>query len=434
MKRKFYILLLAAVFVSGLPVLAQSQDNENKSTWKLAVLSDVHLMSPSLVVNDGKAFQDYLAGDRKLLAESEEILDTVSARLQTYRPDVVFIAGDLTKDGEAESHKLLASRYLEKWSKLGMKVFVIPGNHDVNNPHAVQYDGDGKKRVPTVTPAEFASIYKDFGYGNAIARDRYSLSYVAQVRTGLRLLALDACRYDDNDFSKDTCITAGRLKPQTIEFIKEQAAKATADGCKIIAIMHHGVVPHFSLEKQVLPEYLVDDNEKVAALLYQLGVKVIFTGHLHSNDISTDGQITDIETGSTVSYPNPYREITVNGNMMTVTTRHIDELGSLAKCGIALSDKTRRFAVLSVLKMARDYLPKGTPDDAVNAIGGMLGDAYICHLAGDEQPSDQWKMIKAKVVAGIGQLSAKYAILVDAVANSLTTDTPPADNALTIEY
>ena len=37
------------------------------SGMKIAVMSDIHVMAPELLVEDGKAYGDYIAGDRKLL-------------------------------------------------------------------------------------------------------------------------------------------------------------------------------------------------------------------------------------------------------------------------------------------------------------------------------------------------------------------------------
>ena len=34
------------------------------------------------------------------------------------------------------------------------------------------------------------------------------------------LLAIDACRYDENDYVKNRCVTGGRIKPATEEFIR----------------------------------------------------------------------------------------------------------------------------------------------------------------------------------------------------------------------
>lgn len=181
--KKFCYLLLASI-VCNAASFAQSQ-----SLHRMAIMSDVHLMAPQLLKHEGKAFDDYIANDRKMLVQSPELLDSVTKHVEDFHPQVVLITGDLTKDGERVSHKLLVNRYVKPMERQGIRVFVIPGNHDVNNPHAKVYDGDKTKRTATVSAADFANIYKEYGYGEAISRDPNSLSYVVQLDPKVRLIA-----------------------------------------------------------------------------------------------------------------------------------------------------------------------------------------------------------------------------------------------------
>ena len=97
--------LFTLIFCS-LALLMQAQN----AKLRMCVLSDTHLMAPELLKQDGKAFQNYLVNDRKLLKESPELLDTAFARVRMARPQVLLITGDLTKDGERVSHELLLKR------------------------------------------------------------------------------------------------------------------------------------------------------------------------------------------------------------------------------------------------------------------------------------------------------------------------------------
>lgn len=424
--KKIIILLLSVFCLMG--------NSQNNSEWKMCVISDVHLMAPELVRSDGAPFQRYLSADRKLLKESGEILDSITNRVLAEHPKVVLVCGDLTKDGENVSHHLLVDKYLSRFRKAGISVYVIPGNHDVNNPHAMIFDGDKTIRTATVSPREFAEIYNDYGYGRALARDTASLSYVAQLTPHLRLIAIDACKYEENNFDKNTCVTSGRIKPATMLFIQQQAAAAKKAGCKVIAMMHHGVVPHFTAQPAILPEYLVDNYPQVGRELYKAGINVVFTGHFHSQDISRDSTVTDVETGSTVSYPHPYRIIAMDENKMTIATKTLTSLKSLKSRGEDLDQKSEKFARLSVAKMAEDYLPKTTPEALRKAIDKMLGDAYILHLAGDENPSQAFVKEKAQVVETVKEISPQMANTLDGIATSLSTDLPPKDNQVVINY
>ena len=52
----------------------------------ITVVSDVHLMAPSLLRHKGTAFDSYIVNDRKMLVESTELLDSVSNSLANCQP------------------------------------------------------------------------------------------------------------------------------------------------------------------------------------------------------------------------------------------------------------------------------------------------------------------------------------------------------------
>ena len=76
----------------------------------ILVMSDIHVMNPELLVKEGSAFNQYLASDRKLLAESKDIYYTMIDTILTRKPELVLIPGDLTKDGELLSHQMVAEQ------------------------------------------------------------------------------------------------------------------------------------------------------------------------------------------------------------------------------------------------------------------------------------------------------------------------------------
>ena len=220
---------------------------------KIAIISDLHVMAPELLVNEGSAFEEYLAKDRKMLRESLEILDTLVAEILELKPDLVLVTGDLTKDGERLSHKLVAEQ-LQRLIDAGIQVLVVPGNHDINNPDAKAFDGDSATPVDTITRAEFAEIYHNMGYDDGSRHDIDTLSYCRDVTEGLTILGIDACMDRLNTFvsrgdARDHCKTSGRLEPSTQQWLVEQAAQATAAGRHVIAMMHHHMVPHFHMEE-----------------------------------------------------------------------------------------------------------------------------------------------------------------------------------------
>ena len=92
--------------------------------------------------------------------------------------------------------------------KDGIQVVVIPGNHDINNRNAASFDGRSRQMAEAVSANEFAEIYNDFGYDEALSRDPASLSYTYDLGPDMRLLMLDSCQYSPtnkwgNDKNRD---------------------------------------------------------------------------------------------------------------------------------------------------------------------------------------------------------------------------------------
>ena len=287
---------------------------------KMAIISDLHVMAPQLLVNDGNAFEQYLNRDRKMLRESLEILDTLVTDILDLKPDVTLVTGDLTKDGERVSHELVAGQ-LQRLVDAGIQVFVVPGNHDINNPDARVYDGDNATSTETITRSEFAEIYKNMGYDGQSRRDPDTLSYCRNVTDQLTILAIDACMDRLNTFvsrgdARDHCKTSGSLEASSQQWLVEQATAARAAGKRVIAMMHHHLVPHFHMEDTLAAPYMVDDAGQLCQQLVQAGVHVVFTGHLHISDVSVtnvrDGKMVEVATAAAVGYPCQWRVATCN--------------------------------------------------------------------------------------------------------------------------
>lgn len=104
--------------------------------------------------------------------------------------------------------------------KAGVQVVVIPGNHDINNKNAASFDGRSRQPAQIITADEFAKIYNDFGYEEALDRDPASLSYTYDLGPDMRLLMLDSCQY--SPVNK----VGGMIKTETYDWIDNQLEKA----------------------------------------------------------------------------------------------------------------------------------------------------------------------------------------------------------------
>ena len=96
--------------------------------------------------------------------------------------------------------------------------------------------------------------------------------------------------------------TSGAISADLEQWVLEQIAAAKQRGDTVIGMEHHGMIPHFSMEPDLLPMYLVNDYERLSREFADAGMQYIFTGHMHANDIASltteqGNTLYDIETG-----------------------------------------------------------------------------------------------------------------------------------------
>jgi 3',5'-cyclic AMP phosphodiesterase CpdA len=320
MKVKITTLLVACLFFA---VSLKSQ------TIRIGIASDLHYFDQSLLIANGTAFQTYIMMDRKLIAESHAITRSMIDSFKTQNLNIVLITGDLTKDGEKSSHQKLAAMFQEL-EDAGTKVFVVPGNHDINNPEAFSYDGSKTNVVATVTPQEFISIYGNFGYNEAIYKDSGSLTYIAEPVNGLWILGIDDCKYKNNA-TLGHSETAGDLSRETRTWIAMKLNEAREKNIKVIGLIHHGILEHFTGQKSMFSEYVIDNYDSISNDLGAHGLSVVFSGHFHAHDARVKNlgnkDICDVETGSSVTYPCPYRIAELKtDNKLYITSKRITKI------------------------------------------------------------------------------------------------------------
>jgi len=252
-------------------------------------------MAPELLVNEGTAWTTYLNGQRKMVDYSKLLFDDMIGRIkEDMRPELVLITGDLTKDGEKVSHEYVTSK-LDELRAIGIKTLVIPGNHDRgSNSDAVYYDGESTTAATVATNGWFATQYANYGYGVSSEREGTTLTYACEPITGLVVIGIDSG-------------TDGNVSETTLNWVVEKATAARASGKKVIAMMHHPLMPHFAGVDNFVSTAVVGNYETVRNTLADAGIRVVFTGHFHTSDIAKDWnadksrEIYDVNTGSLIS-------------------------------------------------------------------------------------------------------------------------------------
>lgn len=327
--RKFLAVLLALAVIAAVilvPTVSAYARDKDSQKLRIATISDTHILAPELIKNTKDFQADNSVG--KMFDESLGILDAQLEQVKKEKADVLLIAGDLTKDGELESHRALAKRLKEfKKEMPNLKIYLINGNHDINNKNAKNYNTpDGKAVSATrTTPKDFYKTYKDLVYEDPTVIALYTPkdganagqeSYVARPAKGYTLIAIDSCRYssDNSGSGKDEHNTSGQITKDLENWVLEQAAAARKRGDTILCMEHHNIIPHFTFEDVTAVDYVIHDWKRLSQEYADNGMKYFFTGHYHAQDVAkltTDkhNDLYDIETGSAGGYPSPMRII-----------------------------------------------------------------------------------------------------------------------------
>ena len=310
------------------------------------------------------------------MVQSDDIMSALTDSIINIKPTLVLFTGDLTHNGERLSHERMAE-HLGRMAEQGIRALVIPGNHDCNNPGAKRFDGDKTLPTATVTREEFAQIYCDYGYGKDSRRDPASLSYCCEPSKGLVIIAIDSNMDELNTLtsrgdSTNNYYSSGRIKPETLQWVIDQASSARQQGKLVIAMMHHHLIPHFDKEDRLLTNYIISQHKDVARQLMEAGVHTIFTGHLHVTDAATlyndegTDSIVEVATGSAICYPFALRIATLDRQhrSLDIATRWLTSTNSCP----------------SLREMGRQRIIKSTPGvtallsgKAWNKLGGHMG-------------------------------------------------------------
>lgn len=268
------------------------------------VIADTHYFASSIGAY-GEEYEKRMRYEQKTHAETQAINEAVFEYLESVKDiDVVLIAGDLTYNGEKESHKGF-TRLLKRLKESGKRIYIITAGHDYR-PHPYGFNENGRFDVEGIKRGDLFDYYYEFGFKNALAVDREHLSYCAQLFPGVRLLALNN---DDDGTGKPT------YSGEQIEWIREQAIKGREDGQFMIAMNHYPLLPGkpvFALT----PDAVMKNADAVTTMLADEGVHLCFTGHMHNQSINEKitekgNKFYDVCTGSITGCPAKIRIVTI---------------------------------------------------------------------------------------------------------------------------
>lgn len=309
------ILSLTLVLCSCLVLTASAKNDSDK--FGFAVASDTHYVHP--VKQAGTTLADegwvttFKSGSESLTNQSGFIIDEfLKECAKNPKCQFVLITGDLATHGRdyVSEHEAVAAKFRKFEKETGKQVYVINGNHD----NAKDMPVDHKK---------FTEIYHEFGYDEALSTDEETCSYSANLNDEYTLVALDTCdeRYrvvPNNDITR-------------MDWAVKQIKAAKKQGKKVIMIMHHNLLEHNPFQKLNEKNYVVNTPYSFAGLLADLGVKLVFSGHTHCNNVKSytsflGNTIYDFSMSSLGNFPAEYKYFKVTDSKISYETKKINHI------------------------------------------------------------------------------------------------------------
>ncbi|MEI6266447.1 MAG: metallophosphoesterase family protein [bacterium] len=192
--------------------------------FRIAQISDIH------------------CGDARF---SEKILKHFISKINSFEPDLVVIAGDLTADGYKEQFEA-AKKYIDL-IKCSEKM-IITGNHDCRN---VGYE-------------HFENIF-----GQRFDQKTFEINDKGEPDRRLSIMTVDSSQPDMNEGA------VGRDKYKYIDSFF--GGKDKEKDLKILVLHHHLIaIPGTGRERNV-----VDDAGDLLKKITDLGINVVLSGHKH---------------------------------------------------------------------------------------------------------------------------------------------------------
>ena len=272
--------------------------------FRFAIATDLHIGLPHTIPEHPMRFHRIEIS----ISNFQYVID----QLSQLDVDFLLIPGDLTQNGEFENHEWLS----QALAQLPFPAYVIPGNHDA------------LEQQPTETSIgidAFPQYYEKYGYGQNEVEQRQDnqqgpvgdlkqaerqLYYTCCPLPGLRLIGLNSIAYEEDGKQHYN----GYIDKRQLEWLKQVLAESKAKAGareQVFVMVHHNVLEHLPNQatSKLGRRYMLENAAALIEILQEAGVQLVFTGHLHVQDIAHHPQanLFDITTGSLVSYPHPYR-------------------------------------------------------------------------------------------------------------------------------
>ena len=306
------------------------------------ILTDTHYYSKqNYTANSGYRRRE--RGDQiALLAGPEIFASFIKKFLADPDSDTLLITGDLVDNGDVVSHTEFREK-LKELAAAGKRVFVTTATHDYcgmgddeNFFKASKYTDDGNEPIEPLRKADLAAFYHDFGPAQSDSVDPESGSYSLKLFDGVRLIAIN-----DNGNGRSHC----GLFDEGFKWLEGEIDKANAAGERVLLAVHHPVISPWDIYGKLVEFELFGGYKRLWELMCEKGVKVIFTGHTHVQNIRkyTDGKgryFYDVSTTASGSAFGKMRRVDISDDLSRcdITSVGIETIDGVDTHGLSATE------------------------------------------------------------------------------------------------
>lgn len=361
MKKKYLVALVVVLLlalVGGLTACAVTVADASEGTFvaeesvTIAHITDTHYYplaycygSSDITKTD---YEGKIISGTKPMPENHLLNVESMKQILKQKPDYIVVTGDLTYDGEVQSHIEMSNLLRDLQNKIraasgneDFQIFVNFGNHDLYNPNPQSFRNNGDSEIVTraVTREDARIIYAGLGYPNITKEDfeayyqtlefvyedrlpytpdegttnyihsenagtinftyqwedetieydnpigkNGSLTFVAECTTNNYTFVSIDEEISDNEIGHHV---GGNLYKGTRVFLNGLKENAVFEGRHVFGLTHHNLVPHFKGEDQILKDFTIYGWKENLDFFTDLGIQYNFSGHMHANDIAT---------------------------------------------------------------------------------------------------------------------------------------------------
>jgi predicted phosphodiesterase len=288
---------------------------------KFYLITDLHHWAKAQG-SSGKGYEEVYHSEHRCMAETGAIINAaIDKIIADTEIDIVLVAGDIVADGAREAHDEIIPM-LRRLKDAGKRVYAITATHDYHDK-PLKAEGDTVGYATRIKRKELYDMYFEFGRNEAISENKKSHSYSVMLDEKTRLLCMND---DGKGGGSDFC----GYFDDCVEWIKGQLDEAKKNGEYVIVMTHHPALPPSPIYPLFSKRDMLGNYEEITTMFADNGVKYIFTGHTHMTNIAVKttekgNSIYDVNTGSLVAYPCPYRKVEFTDSEVRINTLTVDD-------------------------------------------------------------------------------------------------------------